>query len=196
MKKSLSYKRHADRIYISARRIKSRVRYLAEKISKDYAGREVLIVSVLKGSVIFFSDLIRHLNINCGVDFLSVSSYKGMQSTGEIRFLADLRESPKGKNILLVEDIVDSGYTLRYLKKNLLTRRALSVKTCVLLDKKEARIVPVKIDYSGFAIPNEFVVGYGLDYNEEYRGLPYIGILNGNIKSQISNIKNTTKSKQ
>lgn len=183
MTRSNSRKKHADRVFISARRIKNRVKHLAGRVSKDYSGKELLIVAVLKGSVVFFSDLIRQLDINCGVDFISVSSYKGTRSTGEIRFLADLRESPKGRNILLVEDIVDSGYTLNYLKKNLLARKAATVRTCVLLDKKDARKAPVKVDYAGFVIPDEFVVGYGLDYNEQYRGLPYIGILGKGIKS-------------
>jgi hypoxanthine phosphoribosyltransferase len=164
--------------YISADKIKRKVKSLADKISKDYAGKEVLIVPVLKGSVVFFSDLIRQLNINCGVDFISVSSYKGTKSTGKVKFLMGLRESPKGKNILLVEDIIDSGNTLAYLKKNLLARKASSVRVCVLLDKAIARKTDVKVDYKGFTIPEKFVVGYGLDYDEQYRGLPYIGILN------------------
>jgi hypoxanthine phosphoribosyltransferase len=167
-------------LYISADRIKHKVKSLADKISKDYTGKEVLIVPVLKGSVVFFSDLIRRLSINCGVDFVSVSSYKGTKSTGKIKFLMGLRESPKGKNILLVEDIIDSGNTLAYLKKNLLAGKASSVRVCVLLDKKTARKTVVKVNYKGFTIPDKFVVGYGLDYNEKYRGLPYIGILNNN----------------
>jgi len=176
IKRSLHGKR-ADEVFLSALRIKQRVKSLADKISRDYAGKEVLIVSVLKGSVVFFSDLIRRLKINCGVDFISVSSYKGAESSGEIRFLADLKESPEGKNILLVEDIIDSGCTLDYLKKNLLARKASTVRVCVLLDKKTARKADIKVDYKGFTIPDKFVVGYGLDYNEQYRGLPYIGIL-------------------
>lgn len=177
--------KHAGSVFLSAGRIKKKVKSLAKKISRDYAGKEVLVVSVLKGSVIFFSDLIRSLKINCGVDFISVSSYKGTESSGEIRFIADLKESPKGKNILLVEDIIDSGCTLDYLKKNLLARKAASVRVCVLLDKKTARKTGIKVDYRGFNIPDKFVVGYGLDYNEQFRGLPYIGILDNNLKSQI-----------
>ena len=171
------HKRHADKVLLSAAKIRSRVKLLAEKISADYKGKEVMVVPVLKGSVIFFSDLVRRLKIHCGVDFISVSSYKGSRSTGAVKFLADLREDPAGKNILLVEDIVDSGATLSYLKKNLLQRKAAGVKICVLLDKVSARKVPVKIDYAGFVIPDKFVVGYGLDYNENFRGLPYIGVL-------------------
>jgi hypoxanthine phosphoribosyltransferase len=176
MKKHSSHK-----VFIPAGSIKQKVKSLAARISRDYSGKELLIVSVLKGSVIFFSDLIRRLSVDCGVDFISVSSYKGTDSSGEIRFLADLKESPRGKNILLVEDIIDSGCTLDYLKKNLLARKAASVRVCVLLDKKTARKTVVKVDYKGFTIPNKFVVGYGLDYNEQYRGLPYIGLLNKTI---------------
>jgi len=171
------HRRHADRVLLSAGRIRQKVKRLAKSISKDYAGKELTIVAVLKGSVIFFSDLIRHLTVNCGVDFISVSSYRGVKSSGRVSFLADLKEEPAGKNILLVEDIVDSGETLNCLKKNLLTRNAATVKTCVLLDKITARKVPVRVDYRGFIIPDKFVVGYGLDYNEAYRGLPYIGVL-------------------
>ena len=183
MRLSSTRRRHADRVLISAGRIRRKVRSLAEKVSKDYAGKELTIVSVLKGGVIFFSDLIRHMKINCGVDFVSVSSYRKDRSSGRIRFLADMRENPEGKNILLVEDIADTGLTLSCLKKNLLSRKAASVKTCVLLDKKDARKTPVEINYKGFVIPDKFVVGYGLDYNEEFRGLPYIGVLKkGKIK--------------
>jgi hypoxanthine phosphoribosyltransferase len=173
-------KRHADKVLISAGRIKRKVKALADKISRDYKGKELTIVSVLKGSVIFFSDLIRRLKLNCSVDFIAVSSYQGISSFGRARFLADLKEDPAGKNILLVEGIVDSGFTLNYLKKNLIDRKAAAVRICALLDKKAARKIPVKVDYRGFVIPDEFVVGYGLDYNEQYRGLPYIGVLKAN----------------
>lgn len=120
MNEPSSRKRHADKVLLSAVQIRNKVKSLAERISRDYAGKELTIVSVLKGSVIFFSDLIRHLKINCGVDFVAVSSYRGIKSTGKLKMLADLKESPAGKNILLVEDIVDSGLTLSRLKKDLL----------------------------------------------------------------------------
>ncbi|MHB9154975.1 MAG: hypoxanthine phosphoribosyltransferase [Endomicrobiales bacterium] len=170
-------RRHPKEVLISARKIQRRVKYLAHKISRDYANKEVLLVSVLKGSVIFLADLLRHLEINCAVDFISVSSYKGTESTGVVQLLNDLRENPVGKHLLLVEDIVDSGYTLAYLRRNLLTRKCASLRTCVLLDKEESRKTPVPVEYRGFAIPDAFVVGYGLDYQEEYRGLPYIAVL-------------------
>lgn len=170
-------RRHTKEVLFSAGDIRRAVRKLAGRISADYAEKDLLLVAILKGSVIFFSDLLRHLTIHSGVEFMSVASYDGTRSTGVVRILADLRENPAGKHILLVEDIADSGVTLDYLKKNLLDRGAATVRVCVLLDKKTARKVPVKIDYRGFTVPDKFVVGYGLDHRERYRGLPYIGVL-------------------
>ena len=164
-------------VLLTQNEIRQKVKLIARRISRDYKGKELMIVPVLKGSILFFSDLIRCLDIDCRVDFLSVSSYKGMKSSGKARLLMDLRQNPAGKHILLVEDIVDSGCTLDYLCRNLKSRGPLSVKTCVLLDKPVLRKVPVKIDYKGFTVPDKFVVGYGLDYKEKYRNLPYIGIL-------------------
>jgi hypoxanthine phosphoribosyltransferase len=184
---------NVKKMLISSSRIKRRVRALARRISKDYAGKELTLVAILKGSVIFFADLIRSLDMHCGVDFMSVSSYKGTSSTGVVRLVTDLREDPVGKNLLLVEDIVDSGYTLDYLRRNLLTRRPATVKICALLDKEAARRVPVHVDYKGFSIPNEFVVGYGLDHNEEYRGLPYIAVLNPPRPAVAANKKKKRK---
>jgi hypoxanthine phosphoribosyltransferase len=172
-----SKKRHADRVLIPAGRIRDRVKYLARRISRDYRGKDLTAVAVLKGGVIFFSDLIRQLKLNCSVDFLAVSSYEGARSTGRLKLRADLKDSPAGRNILLVEDIVDSGLTLDRIKKDLLKRKAADVRVCVLLDKRSARKTPVKVNYRGFVIPDKFVVGYGLDFNEEFRGLPYIGVL-------------------
>ena len=171
-------KNHTEKILLTEKQIRHRVKSLAASISKDYADKELTLVGVLKGSVIFFADLLRHLSVDCSIDFVSISSYKGTASSGVVRILTDLRESPVGKNLLLVEDIVDSGFTLDYLRKNLLTRKPASVRTCVLLDKTDARKRPVEVDYRGFVIPEKFVVGYGLDYEEKYRGLPYIGVLN------------------
>lgn len=170
-------KRHTKEVLFSAGEIRRAVQKLAGRISADYADKDLMLVAILKGSVIFFSDILRNLKIHCGVEFMSVASYEGTRSTGVVRILADLRESPAGKHILLVEDIADSGATLDYLRKNLLDRGAASVRICVLLDKKTARKVPVKIDYRGFVVPDTFVVGYGLDHRERYRGLPYIGVL-------------------
>lgn len=167
------------KVLLTAKQIKKRVKLLAERISKDYKGRQLTVVPVLKGSILFFSDLLRQLKVDCEVDFLSVSSYKAAKSKGVVRLLMDLRESPEKKHILIVEDIVDTGLTLDYLIKNIKARRPLSVKTCVLLDKPVLRKTHVKVDYTGFKVPDEFVVGYGLDYKEKYRNLPFIGILKG-----------------
>jgi hypoxanthine phosphoribosyltransferase len=163
--------------FISEKLIQQKVSFLAKKISDDYKKEgveKILVVGILKGSVIFLSDLVRKLKIYSEIDFIALSSYQGLKTTGVVRQLLDLRESPVGKDILIVEDIVDTGYTLKYLKENLLTRKPRSVKICVLLDKIECRKVDIKIDYKGFVIPNKFVVGYGLDCNEMYRNLPYI----------------------
>jgi hypoxanthine phosphoribosyltransferase len=168
---------HTSRIIISAARLRRRVKEMAADISRDYAGKDLIVVAVLKGSVIFLADLVRHLKVDFALDFLAVSSYRGKSSTGRIKILMDLRDNPKGKNILVVEDIVDSGGTLALLLKKLKARKPVSVRTCVLLDKPAARRVPVTADYTGFKIKDNFVVGYGLDYNEKYRGLPHIGII-------------------
>jgi hypoxanthine phosphoribosyltransferase len=181
--KGIRGEHHRDtaKVLLTAVQIRRRVRLLAGRISRDYSGKRLIVVSVLKGSVIFFADLVRNLSINCSVDFISVSSYAGSRARGRVRLVSDLREDPAGKDVLLVEDIADSGYTLAYLQKNLRARQPASLKTCVLLDKKSARKVSVKIDYRAFIIPDEFVVGYGLDYQEQYRGLPFIGVLNPEI---------------
>ncbi|MBN1622533.1 MAG: hypoxanthine phosphoribosyltransferase [Endomicrobiales bacterium] len=177
---NINRKRKKDeikKVLLTREQIQEKVKELAEKISSDYKNKELTIIGVLKGSIIFFSDLARCLKVDCSFDFISVSSYKKTKSTGVVRLLSDLREDPVGKNLLLVDEIVDTGYTLNYLHKNLKTRQPASVRTCVLLDKSGLRKVPVKIDYKGFVVPNSFLVGYGLDYKEKYRNLPYIGIL-------------------
>lgn len=151
---------------------------MAEEISKDYAGKNLTLVSILKGSVIFLSDLIRFLKVPSSVDFISVASYgDDHSSSGVVRLIMDLRESPEGKDLLLVEDLLDTGLTMKYLLDNLKTRRPRSLKVCALLDKPENRKVKVEADYVGFEIPPDYVVGYGLDYAEQYRQLPYIGVL-------------------
>jgi hypoxanthine phosphoribosyltransferase len=170
-------KRDIARVLLSEQALRNRVRELGRRISKDFRGKKVVLVSILKGSVVFLSDLLRSLEIPCAVDFMAVSSYVGSESSGVVRVTMDLRESPEGKNIILVEDIIDTGLTLNYLKESLLARRVRTLKVCALLDKPECHRVPVELDYLGFSIPNEFVVGYGLDYAERYRGLPYVGVL-------------------
>lgn len=155
-----------------------RVQELGELISREYRGRDLLLVSVLKGSIVFMADLIRAISIPHEIDFMATSSYgSATASTGVVRILKDLNQPIEGRNILLVEDIIDSGNTLSYLLRILQERQPASIRILALLDKPERREVDVTVDWVGFAIPNEFVVGYGLDYNEIYRNLPYIGVL-------------------
>lgn len=167
------------KILLTEDQIKNRVKELGAKITNDYKDKKLLMVSVLKGSVIFMSDLMRAVDLKMRIDFMSVSSYfGGTKSTGVVKFLKDLDMDIAGKDVLIVEDILDSGLTLNYLKNLLLHRNPRSIKIVTLLDKAEKREVDIKADYVGFNIPDEFVIGYGLDYDEEYRNLPYIGILN------------------
>lgn len=165
-------------VLLTEEQIARKVKELGERISRDYKGKEVTLISVLKGSVVFLADLCRHLQVTHRVDFMAVSSYGGeTESSGVVRLIMDLRESPEGRNILIVEDLVDTGLTLNYLRENLMTRKPSSLKICTLLDKPQNRRVEVTVDYKGFDIPNKFVVGYGLDYKELYRNLPYVGVL-------------------
>ena len=166
-----------EEVLLSPEKIQKRIRELGERISEDYRGRRLLVVGVLKGSVIFLADLLRALTGDVAIDFVGVASYSGRQSTGAVRFTLDLRENPEGKDVLLVEDIVDTGLTLSYLHHNIQTRKPRSLEICALLDKPECRKTQVPVKYTGFTIPNKFVVGYGLDYNEMYRNLPYVGVL-------------------
>ncbi|HEY8346165.1 MAG TPA: hypoxanthine phosphoribosyltransferase [Symbiobacteriaceae bacterium] len=163
---------------ISAEQIQRRVRELGEEISRDYQGKEILIVGILKGAFVFCADLMRTLSVPARVDFMAVSSYgQSTESSGVIRILKDLDASVTGKHVLLVEDIVDTGLTLRYLREYLQRQEPASLKVCVLLDKPSRRKTPVTVEYVGFTIPDEFIVGYGIDYAEQYRYLPYIGII-------------------
>jgi hypoxanthine phosphoribosyltransferase len=162
----------------SEEEIQSKVAEIGEEIAKDYADRRVLMVGILNGCVPFMADLLRAINAHVEMDFMSVSSYSGgTQSTGVVRILKDLNASIDGRHVLLVEDIIDTGLTGRYLLENLMTRHPASMEVCALLDKREARPEEVAIKYTGFVCPNEFVVGYGLDYDGLYRNLPYIGVL-------------------
>lgn len=155
-----------------------RVGELAHQITKDYQGREIVLISVLRGSFVFMADLCRRIDLPCTVDFMSVSSYgTGTSSSGQVQITKDLSGNIEGKDILVVEDILDSGNTLSYLLRVLEQRGPASVRLCTLLDKPDRRVKPVEVHYSGFTIPDAFVVGYGLDYAEHYRNLPYIGIL-------------------
>jgi len=162
-----------ERILVPAADIAERVKALGAQISKDYQGQEILVVGILKGSTIFLADLVRQIDLPLAIDFVAISSYgNATSSSGVVRILKDLEESIEGRHILVVEDIIDTGLTLNYLLKNLQSRKPASVKVCALLDKPSRRKVDVSIDYLGFTIPDEFVVGYGLDFNERYRNLP------------------------
>ena len=171
-------KNNIKEVLLSEEQISEKVKELGAKISKDYAGKNLLVVVILKGSVIFAADLLRAIDIPVEIDFMAVSSYgKGTVSTGVVKIIKDLNESIEGKNILVIEDILDSGKTLSNLCTLLKTRNPASVEVCALLNKPERREAEVNLKYSGFSIPDEFVVGYGLDYAEKYRNLPYVGIL-------------------
>ncbi len=158
--------------------IQRKIQELGSRISKDYADKDLLVIGVLKGAIFFMSDLLRSLKISVRMDFMhcTSSSSKG-KGVGPVRMMCDIKEDIKDKHVLLVEDIVDSGVTLQYLKQMLLDRGPASLKVCVLLDKAERRKVEIEADYAGFRIPNKYVVGYGLDYKDRYRNLPYIAVL-------------------
>jgi hypoxanthine phosphoribosyltransferase len=158
--------------------LRDRIAELGAEISADYAGKDLLLVGVLKGAVFFMADLMRSISVPCEVDFMAISSYgASTDSSGVVRILKDLDESIEGRNVLVVEDIIDSGLTLSYLKRTLSARRPASLEICALLTKPERREVEVPVRYTGFEIPNRFVVGYGLDFAERYRNLRYVGVL-------------------
>ncbi len=161
---------------IGANQLAERIQALGAEISADYGDEPIICIGVLKGSILFLADLIRAIDSPLEIDFLGVSSYQGTTSTGVVRITHDLRGSIVDKNVVIVEDIVDTGLTLSYLLRNLESRNPKTLKVATLLDKPSRRQVDVPIDYVGFQIPDEFVIGYGLDYNERYRDLPYIGI--------------------
>lgn len=165
-------------VLISEERIRTRIKELGAEITRDYAGRNPLLIGVLKGACFFLSDLMRAIDTRVGVEFMAISSYgSSTRTSGEVRIMKDLDVPIEGRDILVVEDIVDTGLTLSYLLANLESRGASSVKLAALLDKFERRQKEVKIDYLGFKIPDEFVVGYGLDFAERYRNLPFIAVL-------------------
>lgn len=166
------------RILVSEQEIKARVRELGEEISQDYEGKELVLVCILKGAVMFMADLAREISIPVSFDFMSVQSYGSKSySSGEVRIIKDLDNSVENKHVLIVEDIVDTGRTLAYLKKSLFNRGALSVKVAAFFNKYGRREIEVKPDYVGIDLPNEFIIGYGLDYNQLGRNLPYVGSL-------------------
>jgi hypoxanthine phosphoribosyltransferase len=158
--------------------LQGRIAELGDEISRDYAGHDLLLVGVLKGAVFFMADLMRHLTIPCEIDFMAISSYgDGTDSSGVVRILKDLDINIEGRDVLVVEDIVDSGLTLSYLMRNLEAREPASLEICALLTKPERREIEVPVKYVGFEIPDRFVIGYGLDFAERYRNLPYVGVL-------------------
>lgn len=166
------------RVLIEEEKLNKRIAELGAQISRDYAGQEVTLICILKGSVFFTCELAKRITIPVALDFMSVSSYgSSTVSSGKIEVKKDLDESIENKNIIIIEDIIDTGRTLKYLLEDLRKRNPKSLKLCTMLDKPDRRVVEVATDYTGFEIPDEFVVGYGLDYDQKYRNLPYIGIL-------------------
>lgn len=168
-----------ERVLISEEELQKRIRELAEKISQDYAGEDIFLLCILKGGLMFLADLSKHITVPVTMDFIGISSYgNATTSSGVVRIVKDLEESIEGKHVLIVEDIIDSGLTLSYLINSLSIRKPASIKICTLLDKQVNRKVDIAVDYVGFTVPNEFLVGYGLDFQEYYRNIPYIFILN------------------
>lgn len=171
-----------ERILISEEDIRAKVAEMGKQISIDYAGKELLVVGILKGAMIFLADLVRNISVPTYFDFMAVSSYgSSTKSSGVVRILKDLDQGIEGRHVLIVEDIIDTGLTLNYLVDNLKSRGPASLKVSTLLDKPSRREAPVEIHYNGFAIPDEFVVGYGLDYKECYRNFPYIMVLSPRV---------------
>jgi hypoxanthine phosphoribosyltransferase len=165
-------------VLVSREDLVRRVRELGEEISRDYEGRDLVMVGVLKGAVIFIADLLRHLTVPCEIDFMAVSSYgSSTDSSGVVRILKDLDSPIEGRDVLIVEDIIDSGLTLQYLLRNLRARNPRSLEVCALLTKPERRRVDLPTRYVGFEIPNRFAIGYGLDYGQHYRNLDYVAAL-------------------
>ncbi len=171
-------------VLVNEATIAARVHELGAALSKEYAGKDLLLISVLKGSVVFMADLVRSITVPHEIDFMATSSYgSGTSSSGVVRILKDLSISIEGRNVVVVEDIIDSGHTLNYLLRLLRDRNPATLRVMTLLDKPDRREVDIPVDWVGFSIPNEFVVGYGLDYNEVYRNLPYIGVLSPSVYS-------------
>lgn len=166
------------RVLISEEEVRKRVSEIGAKISEEYAGKELHVICILKGGVFFMCELVKHITVPVTHDFMAVSSYgDGTESTGRVKIVKDLDDSIEGKEVLIVEDIIDSGRTLSHLMQLLRARNPKSIKLCTLLDKPDRRVVEVPVDYTGFEIPDLFVVGYGLDYAQHYRNLPYIGVV-------------------
>lgn len=173
-----------ERVLVSEEEIKEAVQRIARELEKDYEGREIMFVGLLKGSIAFMADLIKEYSKTCTIDFMAVSSYgSGTESSGRVNIVKDLSVPIDGKDIVIVEDIIDSGNTLSFIKAYFAAKNANSVRICTLLNKPSRRVVDIDVEYIGFDIPDEFVIGYGLDYNEHYRNLPYVGVLNRSVYS-------------
>ncbi len=160
--------------FLTSEQIYEKTIELAERITRDYAGKEIVAVGILKGAFVFFADIVRAIKVPLTIDFIVSSSYLKSTSTGEVKIHCDLRDDIANKDVLLIDDIIDTGISLNYIRERILSLGPASLKICVLLDKKERRVVDVPVDYTGFEVPNKFLVGYGLDYDNKYRNLPYI----------------------
>jgi hypoxanthine phosphoribosyltransferase len=182
----MRWRREVERILISERQIAARVRELAVEIERDFSGREMVVVSLLNGTVMFLADLIRYFSLPLRLDFIGVSSYGLGTESGELVFTKELRLDVRGRDVLLVDDILDTGKTLYKVLSKLRILKPRRIKTCVLLDKAARRVDPVQADYVGFRIPDFFVVGYGLDFAERYRNLPFVGVLHPQIYKKVS----------
>lgn len=167
------------KVLVSEEQIKARIKEMGQEISREYEGKDPVVLGVLKGVVVFYADMIRHITVPCQMDFMCLSSYQGTKSTGNMIVKQDMSVDVEGRHVLILEDIFDTGGSLDYTYKHLMSKNPASVKICTLLDKPERRRpgITLKPDWIGFTIPNEFVVGYGLDFNEHYRNLPYVGVL-------------------
>lgn len=183
--KGLLYRDVEEQVLLGAEQIKKRVAEIGVQITADYQGKELVMIGILKGAVVFFSDLVRQIDLPLAIDFMAISSYgSATKSSGVVRILKDLDHDIVDKHVLVVEDIIDTGLTLSFLHSNLLSRGAASIRICALLDKPDRRLVNLACDYTGFSIPDAFVVGYGLDYNELYRNMPDICVLKPEIYQQ------------
>jgi len=175
---------HADveEVLLTGDQVQARVAELGAQLADDYAGHDPVLVSVLKGSIIFLADLVRAMPVPLSIDLMEVSSYgASTESSGQVRILKDLSSSIAGREVIVVEDIIDTGLTLNYLLRYLHDKGPASIRICCLLDKPARRLAPIEIDYRGFTIPDRFVIGYGLDYGEHYRNLPYVGVLRPSV---------------
>lgn len=170
-----------QKVLYDPKQIQCRCHQLGRQISLDFRGQRPLVVGILTGAVVFMTDLVRQISLPIDMDFMDASSYNGTHSTGQVQLNKDVTANVKGRNVLVVEDMIDTGTTLKFVKQHLFKLGAKSVKICVLLDKPARRIVMVKVDYVGFKIPNVFIVGYGTDYQQRFRNLPYVGVLSPSV---------------